>query len=47
VGGEILGYWLMGNVEIEMIPINVIKMEMTMEVTGLLMNTSEIMLFLS
>src|SRR5690606_27673758 len=42
-----LGYWLIGRVVIEITPINVIKIEITMEVTGLLMNTSEIMLMLS
>jgi len=46
VGGAIEGYWLIGNVDTAMIPIIEINIEITIAVTGLLINTSEIILYL-
>jgi hypothetical protein len=45
-GGVISGYWVTGRFRIDKTPTNTIIMEITIEVTGLLMNTSEIMIFL-
>jgi len=42
VGGVMSGYWEMGNVVIAMIPTSTITRETTMEVTGLFINTSAI-----
>jgi hypothetical protein len=41
-GGVISGYWLTGRFVIAMVPINTITIEITIAVTGLLINVSAI-----
>ena len=45
VGGVMSGYWLIGSLEIASIPFNTMTIEITMAVTGLLINRSAIIPF--